>query len=538
MLALLAVASAVVVAGQDNQPQPPKKGSIVGVVVDAKSGEPLRKATVILRRDQPSGIGATTDAAGKFAFEELEPGSWTITVEKDGFIAAKDSQRRVLTVSAGESTKDVTLKLVRTGAITGRVTDADGDPIAGANIQVLPARARKGNARPGAYATTNDRGEYRAYSIAPGDYKISVTAQVRGDRTDVRMQPPAADASPSVWYPAALSAHEAAIVNVESSADLRGYDIQLVRATGVRVRGHVAVPGGSPAFVVVMLTAGAGSESAAGPMRQALVRDAKGEFELGGVLPGQYRLTAVSGFMTDQRLTATRNIEVSGADIDGIQLTLAPPVSLTGRFILPEGRKLPAGLMVFPVPRDLGNGMNIGNGSMPQMAADGSFSLKDVAAGDYDLVVASMNASGGNGDDLYIAAIRMGDADALADGVRVGEAAPAPIEIVLKANGGAADCTVKDEKGNPVPGAQVHLVPDPPKQQQLALQGQCQTNAKGTCTITGITPGEYHVYALVAETQVDFRDPDAVKPFAEHGKGVKFGEGERQAVDLDAITDE
>jgi hypothetical protein len=53
-----------------------KPGGAEGHVVDAGSGEPIRKAMVILRRNQESGAATYTDAKGEFHFAELEPGAY------------------------------------------------------------------------------------------------------------------------------------------------------------------------------------------------------------------------------------------------------------------------------------------------------------------------------------------------------------------------------------------------------------------------------------------------------------------------------
>jgi plastocyanin len=42
----------------------------------------------------------------------------------------------------------------------------------GANIRIQAASQKKGPARPGFFATTNDRGEYRAFNLPPGKYEF------------------------------------------------------------------------------------------------------------------------------------------------------------------------------------------------------------------------------------------------------------------------------------------------------------------------------------------------------------------------------
>ncbi len=86
----------------------------------------------------PGGIGTTSDAAGKFTFQDLEPGTYAATTSRDGYVAARESLRQIVTVKAGETADELKLKLLRTGVISGRVLDSDGEPVRNAFIQIRP----------------------------------------------------------------------------------------------------------------------------------------------------------------------------------------------------------------------------------------------------------------------------------------------------------------------------------------------------------------------------------------------------------------
>ncbi len=514
-----------------------KPGSVAGVVVENKSDEPVRKAHVILRHDQGPGIGTTTDATGNFTLHNLEPGSYTVTVRRDGYVFAPEGRRQVLTVKAGEPISDLKLKLVRAGAISGRIVDADGDPITGASVQVLPWRPKRTVPNSGTYATTNDRGEYRAFNIAPGDYRVSVTYSPESQNIDVRLQRSTGgdgrsdgETYPTAYYPGTVDARQAAVVTLEPGTELQGVDVQLIRARGVQVRGRVTGLAGSsltPFFLMVALEpVRKQGQAELGQSRNTMVRDPKGEFEFADVLPGTYRVAAMSdGFNGENKLTARQTLEVGESDIDGIQLNMGRPRKVSGRIIIPEGRKVSSGLMIILGSREPADTQG---GGMAHVSAAGSFSMNDVPPGDYEVILASTSAS----DDLYVSAIRLGNTDVLAEGIQVGEGPLGSLDIVLKANGGTAECVVTSETGEAVPQARVILVPDAPRQRQVALYGDCRTEANGTCTIMGISPGEYHAYAFPTEIEMDYRDPDALKPLAKYGTAVRLGEGERLHLEL------
>ena len=535
--ALLCVAGPM--AGQVTPAEPAKTGSVAGVVVDGKSGDGVAKAVVILRHDQAGGIGAITDSEGKFTLHDVDPGTYLLAVERDGYVAAR-AQSQTVNVQVGQTTSDVKVKLLRTGAISGRILDADGDPISGVGIVVSASRAKKDTRSVKGYATTNDRGEYRVFQIAPGEYRVSATSTPRNQLDGVRIERAAkagaaagSEAYPTIFYPGTIDARQAAVVKVEPGAELQGFDLQLVRAHAVRVRGHIAATSGSPALFQVVTLVPIGQPDTPGPSNSVLIRGPQGEFEFHDVLPGTYRLQVDGGgFNESNRISARRTLEVGDSDIEGIELTPGQSRSLSGRIIAPEGRKLQPGLMVELESRDAGDTQA---GGVAPVGADGAFTIPRVAPGEYDVAVGSTTDAE---DDAYIQAIRMGDADALAEGVHIGEGQPLPLEIVLKANGGAAECTVTDDKGDPVPSASVLVAPDAPRQRQAALFGECRTRPDGTCKVVGITPGEYHIYAFPAGTEIDRRDPDALKPFEKYGQAVKFAEGERKLLNLTAAPAE
>ena len=64
-------------------PIPPPVANLNGVVTDAQTGSPLSGVKVTI-----NGLVTYTNANGAYSFEELTPGSYTITFEKDGYETA------------------------------------------------------------------------------------------------------------------------------------------------------------------------------------------------------------------------------------------------------------------------------------------------------------------------------------------------------------------------------------------------------------------------------------------------------------------
>ena len=410
----------------------------------------------------------------------------------------------------------------------------NGEALIGASVQVVSSNQKKG-AVSSFNAITNDRGEYRAFNIPPGKYRIAVSYEPGFQQRQVKMQRPRAqsgiareDTYAITYYPAALDSKLAQIIDVGAGVDLQGYDVQILRAKGVNVGGKVGVAGGALAAAVAFVTLTPKARTIGFRFYDSLIQDSSGAFELTQVLPGTYVLSAEAP-LGDKRLSAHQFVEVGSADLEGIQLTLAPPQTVSGVIVPPEGYKIPPGLIVLLAPRE--NPSDGGSGGMSQPGNNGAFHIRDVAPGDYDVLL----ASSGPGDDLYVSAIQAGDDDALVSGVHVGLLAVGVLKIILKANGGTVQASVKDSKGKPLPDCFVRLVPDAPRRAQMALYRECKTDASGACQLIGMAPGGYRAFAFAEERQIDFRDEGATTDIEDLGKTVSLAEGDRQAIDLTPV---
>jgi hypothetical protein len=100
---------------------------------DAPDAEPVGGADVTLAEGgiSPFPIEAVTDARGRVRLGPAAPGPSTLGVSAEGFVAKGG-------VPLAEPwPAEVVLRLIRAGAIAGRVVDAFGEPIGGATIQVV-----------------------------------------------------------------------------------------------------------------------------------------------------------------------------------------------------------------------------------------------------------------------------------------------------------------------------------------------------------------------------------------------------------------
>ena len=259
-LALLFGAS---LAAAQNTPSPAtpdaeqKKIRVEGTILSL-NGEAVRKATVRLQGaagqpgQPPTSYSETTDNAGKFVFEDVAPGRYTLSAEKAGFVTARYGARSntspgtQLNLTAGMEMKDLAIKMTPQGVIAGKVVDQDGDPVISVQVQAMRSAYAGGRKQlqPTGGATTNDLGEYRLINLAPGRYYISATDRRRTVQPFAQERPGRAgtvqEGNITTYYPNGADLSSAVGVDVAAGAEMRGMDIRLLQAKVYTVRGKTA----------------------------------------------------------------------------------------------------------------------------------------------------------------------------------------------------------------------------------------------------------------------------------------------------------
>jgi hypothetical protein len=116
-----------------------KSSTVRGRVLDASTGQPVEEAAVLIRERSTTGPAFAlrtimTDAGGGFTLDNVSPGNYSVSAEKEGY----GTKAVDVTVSDGPS--DIEIKLSSNPGVTVRVVDArDGRQIA-AWTRVFDAR--------------------------------------------------------------------------------------------------------------------------------------------------------------------------------------------------------------------------------------------------------------------------------------------------------------------------------------------------------------------------------------------------------------
>jgi len=158
------------------RPDEPASGTISGRVVN-ENGQSLIGATVFVRAVGTSTPGRTTitDSEGNFQLSALDQSAYSVSAMLPAYATAPRDSDTPTYYRVGDS---VRLELVRGGVITGTVTTAAGESVVAINVRAYRIRDAKGQPPKSPLTSfgersTDDRGVYRIYGLAPGTYLVA-----------------------------------------------------------------------------------------------------------------------------------------------------------------------------------------------------------------------------------------------------------------------------------------------------------------------------------------------------------------------------
>lgn len=285
-----------------------------------------------------------------------------MTVSKGGYAPAAPNDHAAdgtplngpFQVSQGETRERVDISLPRFGTLAGRVMDEYGDPVRGARVQTLHLRYEAGRrqlvAANVSERLTDDRGEYRIYGLAPGQYVVSALIGAVGseDLPDYGQS----------YFPGTASVQDAQFVAVGRSQDVVGIDVTLARTRTARVSGRIINAFGEPTTGgSLRLIPAARSNSVVGTSVGARILP-DGRFEFPNVPPGQYVVQSSRGrsnAWTEGEFGAFL-VNVNGDDVKDLVVQISTGSSLRGRVTFdqsgPAKAPVPSRLEITAIPVD------------------------------------------------------------------------------------------------------------------------------------------------------------------------------------------
>lgn len=500
------------------QPRQQQNWTLIGSVTDSISGKPIAGALVVWEpsfsafgfKDRPleSGPSAedartTTDATGTFTLS-VDPTATGVRlfVSHPGFRSVDGKPVQALSVAAGSA--PASLRLTPQSVIQGRVSNPEGGPLAGIEIQATRIEIRDGRRQPHeTYVRTSAAaGEFRFEDLRPGAYYLRAAGN--------QASSPAAYGP--LYYPSAESQDEARLLSVAPGSLVRA-DFELESHKAYAIRGLIT---NMPLRHMVQIRLMRGDD----PLSNATSITPNGTFAVAGVAPGSYTLQAYSPDL-DPPDFGEVDVTVQDHDANAIKIALSDGVDIAGRIEFSGAASLTKYAVVYATPFNPRHSPVDLKPPVATMRPNGDFLFKNLIPGKYEITVRGM-------PDVYLAETRAvsrdGSKDIMEQGLTVPDRDPPTLEIVMKAGGGEISGTVDGAKlGDVFVVALVirHGLSDIP----MPVRAQ-----DGRFRVGDLAPGDYTLLAWPESREIEYRNPAVLGELLRDGTPVSLADGARREV--------
>lgn len=484
--------------------QAPEKCAIVGRVVNAATGAPLKRATVwvevfsaargVNRGPNVAGPSAVTDAQGRFSLEDIDPGSYFLSARRTGYLdqgyaaAGPEIVGTPVKLAAGDRMGDLTIKLTPQSLLYGKVTDEDGEAVPDAEVSLYRVSYAGGRRQLMVESGTTSQadGSIIIGHVAPGRYYLG--AWIYGGGQEQRER----EVYVSTFFPGTPDPAAAAPIEVAAGAEVRGLEIRLKKARTFRIRGR------GPANVTLQLAPQSLPQDQGFSKRAAGVNTGRdGRFEFTGVLPGKYTIAPEEGTaffavaeigggatapITAPEAVRPALVEVTDSDLDDVILPTGESVEIKGTLL---GGKAGMRANIDLVPA----GGAPEHASIPPAQPDsaGGFQLHRIFPDAYQVAVTGL------GENFYVRSVAFSGRDITNQNLDLTSGTGGTLEITLSPDGGAIAGTVRGADGKPLPGALVQLWPAGGDSAR-----SLKSDENGAFHFRGLPPADYRVIAWEA----------------------------------------
>ena len=548
-------------------------GMLRGRVVAADTGSIVRRAQVRISSPDIGSKTAFTDAQGRYEFQKLPAGRFNVSVSKSGFVTMQYGQTRPfepgrpIDLVDAQVMEKADVALPRGSAVSGRILDEFGEPVADATVAGMRMQYSSGKRRlvsAGRSSTTNDLGQFRLFGLPPGEYYVSVTVR-SFDSFMMDMFAGAGGPTGSnnnsgyaaTYYPGTPNPAEAQRISLAVGQELASIDIQMQPLRLAKITGNAVSSDGKPmsdAMVMLMPAMKEVLQFMPGGMSRT---DKDGNFTLSGVAPGEYviqvqSLAAIMSAATQamalinagesassappaqpmEREFAMAAVTVAGEDIVGMTVTGARGARARGRLVFEGGAK-PENLKTLRLfaaptePETMGAGP----------ASFGMATVKDTGAFEIDGLV-GRRAFGffDPPKGWFLKRISHENNDVTDKGYdfKPGEEVEG-FEIVLTTRSQIVSGSVTNDRLEPVKEYTVVVFPEDPQKWTTTnsrTRGSARPDQQGQFKLTSLPPGAYLAIAVDYVAEGEWMDPEWLARAARKATKFTLDEGAARTLDL------
>lgn len=504
---------------------------MTGYVYETSTGRPVKGAEVAMYVGTAP-IAVTTEADGRFRFEEVPPGDWMLTVRKDGYVLANSARwgaRRIM-IAPGELRSDLILRMQGTGTLSGRLLDSSGRPVTGGLVQVSRSVYHEFQREPAGVSslgsqTTNDKGEFRFFGVPSGMYFVQA-GPPQGNITDG-----------VTLYPGEIEIARAQRIEVRPEEETHLLDLTLRPRMKGAIRVHIRNATSSP------LPGELASRIRVVPLGWDVDGSSQSQLlymnDRSSVVPGVDRLfyppfigsyVLHTAFLVPPsgNMAGYARVDYSGNDVDVDFIVARLEAQIKGRVLLETatGATQPmngAEIEFYGVGPESGFSQK-----------NGTFNIRGLLSGPYQFSGAFEIPKG-----HYVASVMDQDRDLLRTGLNVTETTP-EIEVRVKGDAGSLSGKVTDRRGRATVQASVALVPQGLLETRTDRHNTYrleQSAPNGTFELTDIIPGDYLIYAWSDVYDGALMDPSFMDRYRGKGLPVKVEPRAKLQMDLMILDD-
>ena len=440
---------------------------------------------------------------GAFRITSVPAGTFFLTTEPSAYILTNNDRGgfpgRMVTIRGGEEVAHVDVVLEKGAVLTGRVYDADGEPLIGERVAVQ-RQTDRGQERPVTLSNlsgeTDDRGVYRIYGLSVGKYILSVS---RSDRPGMR----SALALPTTYYPGVTDQSQAKLIELKNGDELKGLDIQLAESVEMHSAiGRVidADTGDPVPDIRVSCSPVTVVRDRSNPVpNPETTTNSNGEFRLDNLKAGQYVAFGLPA-SGNQFYGDPATFQIAGTDAEGISIRVMRGSSISGSVTIvgdPSDSSISGRLTevsVIAVDADKSNDMAGRQFPTAVLGTDGSFSITGVRPGAVRLVIPA-----GASREFSLLRVELNGSDKTS-GIQITSGVPVTgVNLVLAYGTGSLVGRVTTKDADPALNSRLRVVLTPvsgstQKRSSVAL------DAKGTFTMSNLPVGDYQLEVVERRT--------------------------------------
>jgi protocatechuate 3,4-dioxygenase beta subunit len=464
---------------------------IAGRVTDKGTGGAILRAVVFVRPlPQGSATQVFTDDVGHFELSKLAPGRYVVSVTAGEFLATHARyDGGVFELRPGE-TRELNIALPRALAISGRVIDEDGVPLArvglrGRNLSTGYAGDVNSLRR------TDDRGVFRLFGLPPGRYVVC--AQVFDSITIGKTVVQKKERFVETCYPSAAEEQAQPIALIDS--DVEAIEIRMQRRRTYTISGTVVDASGTPVQPTTLTLWRIKSRGSSGSGQ----RTSGSAFTISDVAPGKYVVSAQLGESAPDTVPKALGgvpVEITSEDVSGLLVMMKAAGRARGRITFDEGSPADLNTANVRVEPTLIDRPGISMYAFPApVSPDLTFQLDNVN-GPHVMRVSGLPA------EWIVKSIRYRNREILDTPAELdGDPRSDTMDITLTRRAAELSGRVLDERGNPAVSARVHLFPADRARWEGWLRGAARSDASGAFRVRNLVDGDYFLTAISANDQ-------------------------------------